>query len=259
MRGEMANSPRRTAAVKIGSTSVAVLVADRMAEPLFQHLWVLGLMDVPDPQERLAPILQQLASELGPATLVGVGEVGRRRPELTGWLQTQRWPVWQLSGREEARCAWWGVQAGLRQAATVIDVGGGSTEVSDGTDAVSWPFGAAAPPTTDTWTVPPGLTARARRLVAVGGTARALATIAGQEARLARAQLAAWTQHPDDLIRLGAGHRVEPARRSLLPGGVRSLLCTLTLLGADGVEVSDAGLLQGLWLAARLGRMAHAR
>ncbi len=259
MRGEMANSPRRTAAVKIGSTSVAVLVADRMAEPLFQHLWVLGLMDAPDPQERLAPILQQLASEVGPATLVGVGEVGRRRPELTGWLETQRWPVWQLSGREEARCTWWGVQAGLQQAATVIDVGGGSTEVSDGTDAVSWPYGAAAPPTTDSWAVPPGLTARVHHLVAVGGTARALASIAHQEAMLSRAQLTAWVTAPEGLVRMGAAHHVAPARLPLLAGGARSLLCTLTLLGADDVEVSDAGLLQGLWLAARLGRVPHAR
>lgn len=259
MRGEMANSPRRTAAVKIGSTSVAVLVAHRMAEPLLLQTWVLSLMDAPDPVERLAPILRSLASELGPATLVGVGEVGRRRPELTDWLQTQRWPVWQLAGSEEARCAWWGVQADLREPATVVDVGGGSTEVSDGTDAVSWPFGAAAPPATDTWPVPPGLPVRARSLVAVGGTARALAGIAGREGVLRRAQLAAWMEHPEDLARLAVAYRVDAARRPLLAGGVRSLLCTLALLGADGVHVSDAGLLQGLWLAARLGRVPHAR
>ena len=259
MGQEMANSPRRIAALKIGSTSVAVLVADRMAEPLLQGTWVLRLMDAPDPAARLAPLLRQLAPALGPGTLVGVGEVGRRRPELTRWLEAWGWALWQLAGAEEARCAWWGVQAGMRQAATVVDVGGGSTEVSDGTDAVSWAFGAAAPPATDRWAVPSGLTGRARRPVAVGGTARALASLAGPAHIVSRTQLAAWVDDPEGLLRLGVDHRVDPDRLPLLAGGGRSLLCAMTLLGVDDVEVSNAGLIQGLWLAARLGRVPHAR
>ncbi len=259
MGQEMTNSPRRIAALKIGSTSVAVLVADRMAEPLLQHTWVLRLMDAPDPAARLAPILRQLAPALGPGTLVGIGEVGRRQPELTHWLEAWGWAVWQLAGPEEARCAWWGVQAGMGQAATVVDVGGGSTEVSDGTDAVSWPFGAAAPPATDRWTVPSGLAGGVGRPVAVGGTARALASLAGPARMVSRTQLTAWVNDPKGLLRMGVDHRVGPDRLPLLGGGARSLLCAMTLLGVDDVEVSNAGLIQGLWLAARLGRVPHAR
>ncbi len=255
MRGEMANSPRRTAAVKIGSTSVAALVADRLAEPCLHRTWVLGLLEAADPAARLAPILQQLAPEVGPAALVGVGEVGRRRPELSEWLQSQAWAVWPLSGREEAQCAWWGVQAGLPHGATVVDVGGGSTEVSDGTHAVSWPFGAAAPPVTDTWAVPPELTVGPRHVVAVGGTVLALSAMAGHTRTLTRAQLALWVEHASELAPLGVAHGVDAARLPLLAGGARALLCSLTLLGAEAVAVSDSGLLQGLWLAARLGRV----
>ena len=257
MRGKMANSARRIAALKIGSTSVAALGADRLSHPDAYRVWLLGLVDAPSLRDRLAPVLAEVAAWLPRQALVGIGEVGRLRPELADWLARWGWPVWQLSGTEEAQCTWWGVQAGRHRPAVVVDVGGASTELCDGCTAASWPFGAARPPQRGTRLDAPWAPG-ARELVAVGGTAVALAAMAGSP-RLERPALVGWSQRPREVARCAADQGVDPARAALLPGGIRSLLHVMDSLGAPALEVSERGLVHGLWLAARLGRVPHAR
>jgi len=247
--------------VKIGSTSVAVFSAVHLQEPRWHQVWTLGLLTDNNLEAALAPVLTTIAAAVGRRVLVGVGELGRARPELAFILGRWGWPVWWLSGDEEARCTWWGVQAGRNEPVTVIDVGGGSTEVCDGRIARSWPFGAHQPPAdvlavaADRCHITLGGPA-----VAVGGTAVAMGRVLGAD-HLTRAQLQSAYQDPA-LVERARSLGLEPRRVALLSGGVAALLHAMTWMEVPAVEISPRGLVHGLWLAARLGRMVsdrHAR
>lgn len=244
--------------VKIGATSVAVFSASHLQDPRWHQVWTLGLLTEDHLEAALMPVLKEIAAAVGQRVLMGVGELGRTRPELAPILERWAWPVWWLTGDEEARCTWWGVQAGRDQPVTVIDVGGGSTEVCDGRVARSWPFGAAKPPSgTHAREFRPPVGEVGGVAVAVGGTAVAMGRLLGAS-RLTEAALRS-AQHDSALADRACSLGLDPRRAALLSGGVVALVTAMSWVGADTVEVSPRGLVHGLWLAARLGRMAGER
>jgi exopolyphosphatase/pppGpp-phosphohydrolase len=259
MLSKMANLAHTVAVVKVGSTSVSALWAATLQRPLLFRSWTIGLVDVPHPGAAMAPLWDELGPALRAAPgLVGVGEVGRRRPEVLDALRKSPWPVWPLTGIEEARCAWWGVQATIAHPITVLDVGGASTEVSDGVRALSWPFGAARPPTA----APASLMPADGAVVAVGGTATALVRLAdartpARAPGLTASDLQGWLARPADLFEQAVPLGLDERRSKLLAGGAAALLAAMSALGVDRVSVSDRGLTEGLWLAARMGRAAR--
>ncbi|MCL8208064.1 MAG: hypothetical protein K6V97_08355 [Actinomycetia bacterium] len=232
---------------------MSALVAGAPDHPLWETSVDLGLLTAPDPAARLGPALAAIRAALArwaPLRLVvATGEVARARPELGSVLDEWREAVWLLSGEEEARVAWWGEQARHAEPVTVIDVGGGSTEVVAPDRSVSLPVGAARPPAGP---LPP-LWSATGRVVALGGTAAALARYAGQP-RLSRAALARFAAAPPDVGSLVHALGVSELRATLLPDGAACLGAVLDGLGVETVEVSPRDLRHGLWLAAALGR-----
>jgi exopolyphosphatase/pppGpp-phosphohydrolase len=246
--------PAGIGVIKVGSTSVSVLVATTLASPHWEASWDLELLTVPDAVSTLTPVLDEVGSRLlhlgVRRRLVATGEVGRRRPELVRMLRQAGLTPWVMSGEEEAWAVWWAVQAERPDPVVVVDVGGGSTEVVGRFGAASLPFGAAAPPST----VPTvGVSPPADPVIATGGTARALARWFGR-AEIAVGDLTALFESPPsaDIVRARTG--VSEARALLLPGGVRSLAAVLEALKTTRVTVSRRDLRHGLWLAAATGR-----
>jgi len=245
-------APPPLAVVKVGSTSVSVLVAGRLSEPLFLHARVLRLIQEPDPARALDAVMGDVAASVSryrPRTgLVALGELGRLHPDLSRSLARQGYPVWALSGPEEGRVAWWGEQMFYAHPITVVDVGGGSTEIAGSHAALSLPVGTERPPRPEVRF--PAEIGAPGGVVAIGGTARALGLLFGSPLRretlmdYARRPPACW---PDV-------DRVEPERRPLLSGGLCTVLWVMEGLGVERLPVSERDLRWGLWLSARLGR-----
>jgi hypothetical protein len=237
-----------TAVLKVGSTSVSVLAAERLGQPLWEAQAILSLLGASDAEDRLEAWLE--AWRWPPTArpswgLAALGAVGRERPSLAHPLKRRGWEVWVLSGEEEARASWWGEQAFWPHPVTVIDVGGGSTEFAGPHAVASFPVGAARPPAGGEAVSLPEF--GGREFVALGGSARALARVLGTP--LSRSALAAFRRRPPD-----RPPDIEPARWSLLDGGAAAWLWVLQALDLDAVPVSPRDLRWGLFLAARLGR-----
>lgn len=253
-----AADPAPTEVLKVGSTSVSFLAAHRLSQPVQNTATVLRLLEASDRVDRLNRYLDALAAAHdAPAgrRLAALGEVGRRYPGLAEALRQRGWQTWTLSGEEEARAAWWGEQAFWPVPIAVLDVGGGSTEFAGPLASVSVPVGAARPPNASTPALP---VLGASKIIALGGSARALAALLGNP--LTRSGLEHWATPdlPDDDETLRAAG-IDPARRPLLDGGAHTLRWALEALQQQTVFVSARDLRWGLWLAARLGRSGDHR
>jgi hypothetical protein len=241
-------------AVKIGSTSVGVLAATRLDDPQWIASWDLGLLEADDPWGVLHPVLSLIRSRVAgrrPVSwIVATGEVGRARPALVDRLRDAGWHPWVLTGLEEARASWWGVQAAVPRPVTVVDVGGGSTEIVGPAVALSIGVGAAVP---DGSAWPREIPAGAAEVVAVGGTARILARwFTAQDLR--RTDLVTYVKAPPGPETLRDRLGISPVRARLLTGGASVLLRAMETLGVDRMTVSRRDLRWGLWLAGALGR-----
>jgi exopolyphosphatase / guanosine-5'-triphosphate,3'-diphosphate pyrophosphatase len=183
-----------------------------------------------------------------------------------------------LSGAEEARLAFigaaWGAGAGTTAGLGVVDAGGGSSElvVGDAPDFVRWwvslPVGSgdithdwltSDPPSADeleqarsqlratfaSVKPPPDV----RRLVAVGGSATSLRTLAGPviDARLFENLLGIAQRF--GAVELARSFGIDVQRARLLAGGLLILEAVSELFGAP-LEVGRGGLREGLLLAA---------
>lgn len=242
------------AVIKVGSTSVSALVAQTLSQPLWTTSIDLGLLKSPDPVALLEPTLDSLLAQLSAwaplELLVATGEIGRRRADVVTALCRRGLKPWILTGTEEARVAWWGEQARHGTEVVVIDVGGGSTEVVGARWAMSFPFGAQAPPNATTIGLPawPGGNA-----IAIGGTAKVIARWLGRSAvrveDLQDLSSGSWSV-ANAIDRLG----ITPLRARLLPAGAFCLSRVLESLGLNQVQVSPRDLREGLWIAAVLGR-----
>mgnify|MGYP001124974045 CR=1 FL=1 len=194
-----------------------------------------------------------------------------------------------IDGDEEARLMTAGILSVVRPApprAVLLDIGGGSTEIvaSERGRVVfqqSFPIGVVRLvedcPTPEQRQKPIDamVTAFVRAcpwcnqlpagdlgLIATAGT---VTTLAAMHLELSRYDAAAINNHrlPADwiqqlytrLLPLSPGERetlpgMEPGRGDLLPAGMEIILALVARLGVDQVTVADAGLLEGLFLAA---------
>ncbi len=240
------------AVVKVGSTSISVLAASTLTEPLYEDAQIRHLIRHREGpaalRESLRAIHRELQSLSPRAGLVAFGEVGRRQPELSSEAKRAGYPVWVLSGAEEGAASWWSEQPWRTAPITVVDVGGGSTEFAGAWGSVSVPVGAERPP--GPRDVLEAVVGGAGEPVAMGGTARALATLFGNP--LTHDVLAAHAAHPPSSWT--GIDRVEADRRPLLAGGLATMLWAMDRLGVKEVAATPRDLRWGLWMAASLGR-----
>lgn len=246
------------AVLKVGSTSISVLVARCLDHPLWQASFDVGLLTAPNPGEILAHTLATIIPELRRLDvrnlLTATGEVGRVRPECAETLRRHGLHPWILTGDEEARVSWWGEQGRHAGPVWVIDVGGGSTELVGPARGLSLAFGAQQPtPPAHADRLLRDLQGKMPHLVAAGGTARVAARVLGsmQLSRATLSELASGASIPDELRE---ALNISELRARLLPGGASVLKWVMETAGISAVDVSPRDLRHGLWLAATLGR-----
>ena len=243
-------------ALKIGSTTVSYLVAVQLERPLLKTRRVVKLMsrdsnagrellretvwgwlNRPDPPDRL---------------LIGGGQVLRERPQLAAGLPV---PVWILSGREEGWLTRLGISAyrNIHQA-LVVDIGGGSTELVASAASFSLPVGVHRPDARELQWPSVGPVQSA---VVVGGMGHVLGLLLGlrpfaavPSAGIARLADQVVGLTPGDLVARG----VPSNRAELVAPGLRLLALTMERYQLTDCSWAPSGLLEGLWLAASLGR-----
>lgn len=299
-----ASGRRRVAVVELGSHSVRALVADQTPEGLEmveQHLQVTrlgegleeGRLQGPPLDRTLeaAGRLAQRARRVGAGHLVVTGtsavrEAGNRE-ELAWRVREVTGAALQvLTGEDEARYTFWGARVGLKLAgpAVVVDLGGGSLELAEGTDSgpdrqLSLPWGALrlaqrfgtgtdpsrvadllawlgeqAPQALASWR---GM-AREAPWVGVGGTATSLAAMDQKLCvyrpdrvhgyRLSRADLEGWVARLAGLDpkELGRLPGLQPERAPVILAGAAILAFMTQWVGASELRVSEWDLMAGL-------------
>ena len=293
---------RRVAAVDLGTNSTRLLVADvedgRVSE-VVRRLAITRLGEGVDARRRLLPLpiarvrnvlsdFRREAEALGAEVTLAVATSAVRDAENgEAFLGEVEWSYGfatrLLSGEEEARLAFRGAGAddGFAPGTLLVDVGGGSTELSlDGTFVASLPAGcvrttelflASDPPTH----VELDAAARAVRElladVALDGARRALG-VAGTVTTLAALDLglaeydadrihghvvsrSALDHHLGRLAALTLAERrrvpgLEPGRAPVIVAGLVVLREVLDRFGLDGVRASERDLLHGAALEA---------
>lgn len=244
------------AAIKIGSTTLSALAGDSLSRPRWRDYTVARLLRAGDEEARAALTQQldryrQTLDTLGVRRLaIGAGELLRQRPRLLDNLGSWAPAIWPMTPSEEAQLTWAAVQAAEAVPVTVLDIGGGSTEVVSSHGWWSHPIGMEADhpdPQAVAWPDPPST-----RLVVVGGLVSGLEVVLNLQ-----------PGHPfRERLAFGEGLSVEQwvargvdaGRAPLLCRGFRILRAALTAWGWPEVAYSRRGLLEGLWLAASLGR-----
>jgi hypothetical protein len=253
---KMGSQRRPLTAIKVGSTSLTVLAAPTLRDPWWEASYELGLLGADDPVGRLEAVLDTITERLrvwAPLpVVVGTGEVGRVVPPLGQALRRRGFVPWLMRGDEEARATWWAVCAEMGKAVTVIDVGGGSTEVVSERSAASFPAGAARP-----FREPPALGDFARdAVVAAGGSARLLGRWFDTQ-RLTTGALDTFAQELPEPETIAGRLGVSRLRAGLLAGGAACLRDTMKALEVDACRVASLDLRHGLWIAGALGRAAR--
>ncbi|MDN5344254.1 MAG: exopolyphosphatase / guanosine-5-triphosphate,3-diphosphate pyrophosphatase [Clostridia bacterium] len=283
------------AALDIGSNSVRLLVGEvrgNLVQPLRAELRSTRLLEgvrdgwlQAEAVERTVTAVVELAAmarSYQPAAIASIATSAAREarnPELLRGSVTRRTglDLTIISGQEEARLAYRGALAGLREPARdplVIDIGGGSTELSwqEGGElqlasvqvgavratAAAWPEASIKD------MLAPAL-ARARqahpgRIIGTGGT---ITTVAALElglvsyqpelvhgTRLSLEQIQSWHRR---LAAMNLAERkglpgLQPERADIIVAGITILEVVLAGLAARGLLVSEADLLWGLLL-----------
>lgn len=243
---------RPVTVIKLGSTTLSMLSAVRLDAPRKREQAVLHLIrrSPDEARQAVCDAVNAWMGELGPvfAFLAGAGQVWRE------WGETARlpWPVWILSGREEARLAWIAVAAVVRESPLVVDIGGGSTELVSARLSCSLPIGVGRPGPLR-WPEE-RLTGR---VTLIGGLGHVLGTLSGRgpgelisAAGFHRLYAEVKQRDTQELVARG----VEPDRAPLVARGFEILASLLAAYGWDSLVWAERGLLEGLWLAASLGR-----
>ncbi len=244
---------RTVAAMKIGSTSTSLLVAEDLSRVLLRRQRLVNLYAEAGATE-LDAVLQEFTEALNgtgcAVRLAAGGEAVRRQPHLAELVARRGWPFWEVSGAEEGRVTWLAVKAALPQTGWIVDVGGGSTEFASETQAYSVPAGAAHQGVVS-WPA----RGEIQNPVIVGGTAQALSSILRTEhiaAQQVQDVLDNLTAHPEML------NVLDPLRRKIFPQGLRLIQELFSFYGWTQVTFSTRGFLEGLWLAASGGNRAVA-
>jgi exopolyphosphatase/guanosine-5'-triphosphate,3'-diphosphate pyrophosphatase len=277
-------------------------VIDRWAElvRLGADVAALGAIG-PERAARTEDVLRRQAERarhLGATVMLGMATEGVRAASNAGEMLARfgaalGTPVVLLTGMEEAMLTFWGGASTMPDPLAplaVADLGGGSCEIALGQGGgVAWarslPLGSgrlidalqpADPPTADDrqrlydlarstleTVAKPDLAATA--LVGVGGTATAMARIAGGERTLARAQIATLAEDlgMQPAGQIAAQRGVDAGRARLLVGGTAAWLAIMDWLGVETIVTSESGVREGAiiaWLRAGDGwqALAHA-
>ncbi len=240
---------KTVAVIKIGSTSTTLLVAADLDHVLERQQRIVNLYSACGPG-MLGEVLGEYAdlADRCHATfrLAAGGEGLRQHQELPQLIRSHGWPYWGVDGQLEGQLTWSAVKALKAEAKWVWDIGGGSTELCSANAVYSIPVGAAHPgvaswPDVENMGVP----------VVVGGTAHALYKILGEEKMTSESIDAVQRQlrsHPDLLAAMGE------TRRKILPAGLNILRELMEIYRCEEVTFSSRGFLEGLWLAASLGK-----
>lgn len=176
------------------------------------------------------------------------------------------WSAQILSGKEEAELGFLGAGLGPYDAITLIDIGGGSTEISVGENvpevSKSFPLGALKHTRSprDLSEVFKELPERKGELLGIGGTLRILAAIRNDVKKYRRADLHGATLEREWLRELQ--QRVatmnieekrelcafEPERADIIDAGLQILLYLMDRYQAQKLTYSDYGMIEGFAL-----------
>lgn len=280
------------AAVDIGTNSIRLLIADGRTPE--RRTRIAGLGRGLDTTGRLSTegrlraleILAEYRSAMEEAGVTGfravMTAVGRRASDAAAFCQEAAAVLGAapeiISGEEEARLSYLGAVSDVDGSDwTVVDIGGGSTEVVTGTSAVSFDVGSVV--LTDAYLTerPAGreeleaARSHARNLLraepatgGVIGVAGTWTSLAGMTLRLDpydpdqahhtwidRSGIEAWTERlaTMDLESTARLPGLDPARAPVILGGVVVAGAVLDALRADRCLVSESDLLDGIILS----------
>lgn len=239
--------------IKIGTSNTGVLAATDLTAPIVRRGRLVDLQD-PETWNTLTQtlidyttILKDHGVQYG---LVSGGEVVRQNRTLCQRIRELGLPLWLVSQDLEGRLTWAAVKTELPDVSTIIDVGGGSTEVVTDRLMYALPVGAAQSPHQTTW---PRLDLPRGTVALVGGTAFALELMSG-ESHVSRTHLESLLTAILDGPTPAALLRLHATRQKLVVGGSRIIKSLLPMLGAQEFKFAHRGFMEGLWLAASLGR-----
>ena len=244
------------AAVKIGSTTVSYLLAEELDRPVRREAAVLNLLSRPDAATALAATVKNWLEGGNPRparVLMAAGQALRERPDLGRALPI---PVWTLTGSQEGHLTRLGILASApKTRGILIDIGGGSTEIVDDAKSYSLRLGVERPvPESTAW---PEISHDGGAAIIVGGTGRAASMLLGKKAYE--------PMSADELVNLQRvvlrygeawlhARGISDRRAALIAPGLTILNHILAHYRLRQVYWSGQGLLEGIWLAASLGR-----
>lgn len=246
----------KVAAVKVGSTTVSYVLASNLERPIRRESVVLNLLGRGDDGARiLTQIINGWLNDVPPDRLLVVGGQALREQAWGEIVAGHR--VWVLAGTEEAQLTHFAVAAltNSTAAATIFDIGGGSTEIIGRAHIYSLPVGVGRPESLET-NVWPDLPVLGHAWM-VGGTAHAISRLLGRGPLEAISTESVLRLQRDDgalTVERLLARGVPPDRVPLLRPGLRILTALLVRYHLSEFFWSPFGLLEGAWLAASLGR-----
>lgn len=240
--------------IKIGTSHTAMLAALELSAPLIRRGRLIDLRDpstwntLTQTMTEYTRLMEDLGVHFG---VVSGGEALRENGLLRQHIQDLGLPFWPVSPILEGRLTWLAVRSEIPDISTIIDVGGGSTEVVTEQAVYSLAVGATRVPQEMQW---PPLGGRGGTTALVGGTASALEMLAGEPV-ISRERLLSLLNS----ILLDDGEPIvlknlNAARQRLVVGGSRVIRALLEVLDSPRFVMAHRGFLEGLWLAASLGK-----
>lgn len=280
------------AAIDIGSNTTRILVAEPadgqlkkvMEQRAYTRIGQARLADGSIPEEKVVELSEvvetqvRLARELGAETFRAVATAAVR--DAPNGKETARAieeaagiPVAVISENEEGRLAFLGATKALGHPAegrvAVVDVGGGSTEITVGTieggveQVRSWPIGSGQLAEELISSDPPSAAeirrirdridevfegvqiTRPEQAVAVGGSATSLRKIVGTRLEYETLERSIRVLSGDQAAEVGRQFELDPVRVRILPTGVLILEKISELLGQE-LQIGKGGIREGI-------------
>ena len=239
--------------IKIGTSNTGLFAAADLSVPLVRQGRLIALQD-PSTWNTLTQTLVDYTKILKDlkvySGLVSGGQAIRQHQALRHHIRELGLPLWTVSSVLEGWLTWCAVKSELPEVSTIIDVGGGSTEVVTGHRVWTIPAGAAQVTNVGTW---PHIDSAGGTTALVGGTAYGLEQMAGP-GRITRAQLIELLAAVLSPSPPRAFWDIDAPRRDLVVGGSRVLSDLVPALDSTQFLFAHRGFVEGLWLAASLGR-----
>ncbi len=239
--------------IKVGTSNTGLFAASDFSAPMVRQGRLIDLQDastwntLTQTLTDYTEILKDLKVDYG---LVSGGEIIRQNHTLRHRIRELGLPLWTVSSVLEGWLTWFAVKSEFPEVSAIIDVGGGSTEVVTGNRVWAIPAGAAQVSDPGTW---PRIDSVGPTMALVGGTAYGLEQMAGQ-GRISGAQLIELLAAVLSPFPPPAFWDLDAPRRLLVVGGSEVLRSLLSGLDSTQFIFAHRGFVEGLWLAASLGR-----